>query len=160
MFFGRKSGRSHVWLSLFVALSKKNNMSAVDPFFVSDADVDEALNAMGFDLFVPDSTIEHLVRFLPVELKENVEHFYNWNESLLPELQYRMEVAFTEVDGWYEAALAEKPHPAWLNWILSRITEWVNDMNVDTGYALLRDIRAYNLNSLGDTFQRVLEYNY
>jgi len=134
---------------------------------LEDDDIDRLITNIEHDLFVPQPEIEHMIEFLPVELRDKIEYFYNWNMGLIPELRYRMKQAFAD--------MKQPAHP-WQHWILNylctRIEVWLfynehpsergigPEMIELEGTRILSDIRNHpELKALGDAYERVLDYN-
>ena len=116
------------------------------------------------------SRLDGLSEHLPEELREKVMHFFNWNNSLLPELLYRIESAYTELPIWKHPGidgLTWYDPPPGFDYTMLRATCWVHNVDqgldgwpvYEEGLLILMELRKLELEKLSALFERALLYN-
>lgn len=97
------------------------------------------------------------------EIKLKLTHYLHWNETLLPNLRYRIETAFLEIP---EHLFNSQKHLTWFFSLLNRIVWWLHylEQNV-TDHPVEREgkqilIELQHLPLLKNAFKHVFNYNF
>ena len=150
------------------SLGEEMTMVGLDEESIPDYEIQDLLRSIESDLFSDNEMAEMCAGMhlrLPPEMRENLNRVYNWNEHLLPELQYRCDVAFTELRDWDLLPLDEVAIPHWFIRIVDRVHTWIDYLTQygvvlpEEGASILTELRGRGLFDLASAFERAYLYN-
>lgn len=124
-------------------------------------DIERLLFEIENDELGPDWSWESIdIAGLPSELQNKLEYFFVWNDYLIPDLRYRIEVTYLEL---YDANNCTGV-PDWFTNLVNRMAWWVICFCNCSAYSLeaeciADELKQHSLWTLEESFTRLVNYN-